>query len=183
MRRICVAFALIAMAAMTGCGGLQQAQVNNVVPAAPSEQRTALGAPNPERAKSWMLPEAKSEDLLYIANVYTITVYSYPKGKLVGTFKDFYKPYGECVDKNGDVYITDSTFAKIYEYAHGGTKPIHTLKDPGYEPYGCAVDPTTGNLAVANYSDASARQGNLVIYHKAKGCLPAAKRRSRARRR
>ena len=165
MRRICPVLALIATAAMTSCGGLQQ----NAIPAAPAVHRDALAAPNSERAKSWMLPEAKGEDLLYIANVYTITVYSYPKGRLVGTLKDFYTPYGECVDKTGNVYITDSKFGKIYEYAHGGTTPIHTLKDPGYEPYGCAVDPTTGNLAVANYSDASARQGNLVIYHKAKG--------------
>ena len=173
MRRICPALALIATAAMTDCGALplslSKGQGDGAIPAAPAVQRAPLAAPNRERAKSWMLPEAKSEDLLYIANVYTITVYSYPKGKLVGTLKDFYKPYGECVNKSGDVYITDSTFGKIYEYAHGGTKPIHTLKDPEYVPYGCAVDPTTGNLAVANYSDASARQGNLAIYHKARG--------------
>jgi hypothetical protein len=116
-----------------------------------------------------MLPEAKNEDLLYVSNVYTITVYSYPKGKLVGTLENFDKPYGECVDMKGNVWVTDSTFGKIYEYAHGGTKPLHTLKDPEYVPYGCAVDPTTGDLAVANYSDASARQGDLVVYHKAKG--------------
>ncbi|MFZ0573155.1 MAG: hypothetical protein WAM02_00560 [Candidatus Cybelea sp.] len=116
-----------------------------------------------------MLPEAKSEDLIYVSNVYTITVYSYPKGKLVGTLDNFYKPYGECVDTKGNVWITDSSFGRIYEYAHGGTKPIQTLKDPEYVPYGCAVDPTTGDLAVANYSDASARQGDLAVYHKAKG--------------
>jgi hypothetical protein len=116
-----------------------------------------------------MLPESRNEDLLYVANVYTITVYSYPTGKLVGTRDNFYTPYGECVDPKGNVWITDAKFGKIYEYAHGGTKPIHTLKDPGYVPYGCAVDPTTGNLAVANYSDDSAREGNLVVYHKAKG--------------
>jgi hypothetical protein len=116
-----------------------------------------------------MLPEAKNEALLYVSNVYTITVYSWPKGKLVGTLNNFDKPYGECVDAKGDVYVTDSTFGKIYEYAHGGTKPIHVLKDPEYQPYGCAVDPITGNLAVANYSDASAREGNLAIYRKARG--------------
>lgn len=153
---------LIAIAAFAGCGGPQ-------TPTTPFAQQNAPATVGASRARSWMLPEAKNDDLLYVANVYTITVYSYPKGKLVGTLQDFEKPYGECVDKNGNVYITDSSFAKIYEYAHGGTKPIHTLKDVGWQPYGCAVDPTTGNLAVANYSDASAREGNLVIYHKAKG--------------
>lgn len=48
-----------------------------------------------------MLPEAKNEDLLYVSNVYTITVYSYPKGKLVGTLDNFYKPY----DLKGNLYV------------------------------------------------------------------------------
>jgi hypothetical protein len=116
-----------------------------------------------------MLPEAKSGDLVYVSNVYDVTIYSFPKGKLVGTLSDFYKPYGECVDANGDVYITDSSFGRIYEYARGETKPIKTLKDPEYVPYGCAIDPTTGDLAVANYSDASDREGDVAIYRKAKG--------------
>lgn len=140
---------VVAIGVMTGCG--------SAPPSTTFTQPSANAVVRPAHARSWMLPEAKSETLLYVFNVYTITVYSYPKGKLVGTLSDFEKPYGECVDKSGNVYITDSSFARIYEYAHGGTKPIHTLKDPEYQPYGCAVDPTTGDLAVANYSDASAR--------------------------
>jgi hypothetical protein len=153
---------LVAIAAFAACGAPQTSTT-------PFVQHDARVAQNAGRERSWMLPEAKSADLLYVANVYTITVYSYPKGKLVGTLSNFYKPYGECVDKSGNVYITDSAFGKIYEYAHGGTTPIHTLKDPSYQPYGCAVDSVTGNLAVANYSDNSAREGNVVVYRKARG--------------
>jgi hypothetical protein len=164
MRILCLVLharvALAALLLLAGCS------VPAATPVAPQDAPLARAGGH---AKSWMLSEAKHEDLLYVANVYTITVYSYPKGKLVGTLSDFYKPYGECVDASGDVWITDSSFSKIYEYAHGGTKPIHTLKDPNEEPYGCAVDPTTGDLAVANYSDTSAREGNVAIYHKAKG--------------
>lgn len=152
----------LAITALAGCGGPQTSST-------PFVQQNVLVARDFGHSQSWMLPEAKSEDLLYVSNVYTITVYSYPRGKLVGTLKNFYKPYGECVDKSGDVYITDSSFGKIYEYAHGGTKPIKTLKDPSYQPYGCAVDPTTSNLAVANYSDDSAREGDVAIYPNAKG--------------
>jgi len=152
----------VAFAALAGCGAPQTSTT-------PFVQRDAPAARAAGQARSWMLPEAKSETLAYIANVYTITIYSYPKGKLVGTLDNFYTPYGECVDATGNVWITDAKFGRIYEYAHGGAKPIRTLKDPGYVPYGCAVDPTTGNLAVANYSDASAREGNLVVYRKAKG--------------
>ena len=66
-------------------------------------QPSANAVVRPAHARSWMLPEAKSETLLYVSNVYTITVYSYPKGKLVGTLSDFEKPYGECVDP-GETY-------------------------------------------------------------------------------
>ncbi len=153
---------IVAMAAFAGCGGPQTSVTPSVQQNAPVVRGSGL-------ARSWMLPEAKSEDLLYVANVYTITAYSWPKGRLVGTLKNFYTPYGECVDKSGDVYVTDGKFGKIYEYAHGGTTPIKTLNDPSYQAYGCAVDPTTGNLAVANYSDNSDREGDVAIYHKAKG--------------
>jgi len=150
------------IAFLAGCGASQP-------PVAPIGDQHSAIVRDAGHLQSWMLPEAKNEDLAYVANVYTITAYSYPKGKLVGTLKNFYVPYGECVDANGDVYITDSKFGKIYEYAHGGTKPIKTLKDTSYQPYGCAVDPATGDLAVANYSDNSAREGNVYVYRKAKG--------------
>jgi hypothetical protein len=154
--------AIAAIVAFAGCGAPQTSTT-------PFVQQNVPVTGDAGHARSWMLPEAKSEDLAYVANVYTITVYSYPKGKLVGTLSNFYVPYGECVDAKGDVYITDSRFGKIYEYAHGGTKAIKTLKDPSYQPYGCAVDPTTGDLAVANYDDGSGHEGNVYVYHKAKG--------------
>jgi hypothetical protein len=152
----------VVIAAFVGCGAPQAYTT-------PLLQQNAPVARDSGRTRSWMLPQAKDEDLLYVSNVYTITVYSYPKGKLVGTLSDFEKPYGECVDAKGNVWITDSSFGRIYEYPHGGTKPIHTLTDPEYVPYGCAVDPTTGDLAVANYSDVSAREGDVAVYRKAKG--------------
>jgi hypothetical protein len=40
----------------------------------------------------------------------------------------------------------------VYEFAHGGSSPIATLSETG-EGFGCAVDPKTGNLAVANSND------------------------------
>jgi hypothetical protein len=91
-----------------------------------------------------MLPVAKSEDLLYISNVYTVTVYSYPRGRHVGTLKGFYGPERECSDAAGDVFIADGN--NVLEYAHGGTKPIESFSLAGYASQSCAVDPATGNL-------------------------------------
>lgn len=117
-----------ATASLTACAASPSA-----APAALQEQVPPVARPA-MHGGSWMLPEAKRDDLLYVNNVYTITVYSYPHGKLVGTLSDFYKPFGDCADSKGDVYITDSSFGATYVYAHGGTKPIRTLKDPNYHP-------------------------------------------------
>ncbi|HEY2473943.1 MAG TPA: hypothetical protein VGI19_03995 [Candidatus Cybelea sp.] len=157
--------ALFSFAVAAGCAG-QQATPS--VPGVATDAARAAIA-RPAHAHSWMLPEAKAQTLLYSANVYTVTAYTYPGGKLVGTLNNFDNPYGICSDSHGNVYVTDSRFSKIYEYAHGGTKVIRTLRDPLYQPYGCAIDPITGNLAVTNYEDASAREGNVVIYKKARG--------------
>ena len=119
-----------------------------------------------------MLPEAMSEDLLYIAawegDVY---VYTYPQGRLVGTLTGFATPRGTCADSAGDVFIVaysdgSTSSSTIYEYAHGGTNPIATLSDPDVA-VGCAVDPTSGNLAasgngVAIFKNAS---GNPKMYY------------------
>ena len=120
-----------------------------------------------------MLPEATSGDLLYIAawgNGDTY-VYTYPQGRLVGTLTGFATPRGDCADSAGDVFIVaysngSTSSSTIYEYAHGGTNPIATLSDPDVA-VGCAVDPTTGNLAatgkvVAIFKNAS---GNPQLYY------------------
>ncbi|HEV3091882.1 MAG TPA: hypothetical protein VGX91_10650, partial [Candidatus Cybelea sp.] len=55
------------------------------------------------------------------------------------------------------------------EYAHGGTTPIATLTDPNNAPEGCSVDPSTGNLAVANAQTLSAGPGSVGVYANAQG--------------
>jgi hypothetical protein len=110
-----------------------------------------------------MATEAVSQDLLYVSNVRTVTVYSYPRGKLEGTLKGFYSAQGECVDQHGDVFITNLGTNQIFEYAHGSKKRLRTLTSYG-GPAGCSVDPTTGNLAVSNLT-----VGSVAIYTDARG--------------
>ena len=86
-----------------------------------------------------------------------------PDGALVGTLTGFNNPSGICSDVNGNVWITNSNAATIIEYAHGGTTPIATLNDSGQTPVDCAVDPTTGNLAAADYIS------NVAVYQSAQG--------------
>jgi DNA-binding beta-propeller fold protein YncE len=118
-----------------------------------------------------MSPNAASQDLLYVTDVGTrdVKVYSYPGGKLQGRLTGFSKPWGLCVDKAGDVFVTDIAGLRIFKFGHGKNKPMAVLKDPGEEPGGCAVDPTTGDLAVANVSTPYTGAGDLMVFPHAAG--------------
>jgi hypothetical protein len=114
---------------------------------------------------SWMAAGLKNQDLLYVSNGNgLVNVYRYSQHTLVGVLADFDQPAGECVDKAGDVYITDNAGGTIDEYAHGGKKPIYVISDSD-GPTACAIDPKTGNLAVADFG----YPGNVAIYTDARG--------------
>lgn len=111
----------------------------------------------------WMDGDLKGQDLLYVTNLNgLVNVYTYWTHKLVGVLTNFTSPYGACVGKGGVVYIVDYNAKNISEYAHGGTKPLKVIDDSPNNPFGCAVDRATGNLAVANYNEGYG--GNLAIY-------------------
>lgn len=140
--------------------------------------QTATTVQHLTRTRSWMLPQAKSGDLVYVSDqgLYYDTgvyVYSYPQGKQVGFLQPDYSESfeGLCSDGSGNVYVLGWTSRQSFidEYAHGGTNPIKGLISSGI-PSGCSVDPTSGNLAVANYEDPNARgYGDIAVYQNATG--------------
>jgi hypothetical protein len=140
------AISLFALALLAGCGGSQAPIAPGVVP-----QSRAITTRADQRG-SWMLPNAKNGDLLYVSSLNKVTVYAYPSHKVVGELTGFEYATGLCSDQSGDVWVADSRESQISEYAHAGTKPIARLSDEN-EPVACAVDPRSGNLAVANYTD------------------------------
>ncbi|MGC1380681.1 MAG: hypothetical protein WA814_06610 [Candidatus Baltobacteraceae bacterium] len=167
------AFSRLTIAAiLCGCGGSQPP-----IGAPGTIPPTSAYATRAERGRSWMLPEATGEDLLYVDSRYTgeVYAYGYPSGRLIGILKGFSRPQGLCSDAKGDVWITTDvggsySSGKIFEYAHGGKERIATLDDSGNSPRACSVSPTTGDLAVANYSSQNGRgDGNLAIYAHARG--------------
>jgi len=137
------ALALCAAVIIAGCG---EAQMRPMTPGAPLQNSARLAH---DERRSWMLPEAGNDDLLYLSDVSTndVEVFSYPRGHLVGTLTGFGAPRSECADREGNVWIADTVGFDVIEYPHGGDKPIVALSTPG-APRGCSVDPKTGDLAV-----------------------------------
>ncbi len=115
-----------------------------------------------------------SDKLLYASDNERaqVLVFSYPSGSLMQTLTGFaYPPYFICSDDTGDVFVPTTDYSSpgyIYEFAHGGTQPVETLNDPGPgHALSCSVDPTTGNLAIANGPNVAVYapgQGTPTIY-------------------
>src|SRR3984957_8381240 len=151
--RVCVATVMLA-----GCGGSQP----------------PIGAPGAMPQST--ARKTSSQDLLYAdTDSGMIFVYSLPDGKFEQSFHVGLSSVLECSDAAGDVFVTSPNLSgsgSVYEFAHGGSTPIATLADPG-AAYACAVDPTTGNLAVANSNDPGnpydPHYGDVAIYAGAQG--------------
>lgn len=162
----------VAVALLAGCGG---SQLPIGTPGTTQQSRAI--ATHAERRTSWMLTEARSENLLYVSDDdnRVVDVYSYPRGDKVGQITGFSNPEGLCVDNTGDIFVVNvvqSGSSKIVEFAHGGKAPTQTLSDPGEWPEGCAVSATTGDLAVTNRCAVKASgcggHGSVLIYPHAK---------------
>jgi hypothetical protein len=162
-RRYAIWFVTAAL--LAGCGGSQPpVGASGAVPLSSATTAHAKSAP-------WMLPEAKNEDLLYLASTDGTNILSYPQGKLVGSIDAGAQWTYLCSDQKGNVFFTEfrNSANNVVEYAHGGTTPIATLNSPGY-PWSCSVDPVSGNLAVANYT-AQGNVGNIAVFTKEQGTL------------
>ncbi len=110
---------------------------------------------------------AKTHDLLYVSDLgaNSVDVFTYPQATLVGKLTGFGSVAGLCADKAGDIFVVDEA-GPVQMFSHGGSAPVRKLTTSG-APYGCSVDPVTGNLALTQLS--SYQYGPISIYAKAKG--------------
>ncbi len=163
---------IVTAAALGACGLPHGEPIAEATGSADATYATAAGgATRPDRAPSWTLVGAKSAaKLLYVSDLETfdVDVYSFPSLARIGKLTGFNEPQGECADADGNVWIASTRDYKMYEFAHGGRRPIVTLTDPLGYPAGCAIDPTSGNLAVANIEDYSGA-ASVLIYKHARG--------------
>lgn len=134
------------------------------------------GSANPSATLSQPVPVPMATGKPVAATIFiadnglgTVYLYSYATHKQLEHISGFSGLITACTDAQQDVYMVDFQAHKIDEYSHGGTL-VQTLTDADGYPYSCAVDPVTGNLAVANYRNSSDElPGNLVIYPGATG--------------
>lgn len=153
------------VAILAGCGGSQ--------PSVATPGSTAQDASTATHGQSWMKPGTSSgNDLVYAASDSGIIyVISYPQGQLVGEVDPPYifHSRGMCSDSKGDIFVPVAQGSEILEHAHGGTQPFATIRDVGGYAWSCAVDPTTGNLAVTNINWDYEQDSNVAIYPDAQG--------------
>ena len=143
----------VAAAMLAACGG---SQPPIGAPGAMPQSRAIVT--HASRGGSWMLPEAKTGDLLYLPGGCSGTcIVSYPAGQVVGHAGP--GTYGACGDDKGNVFIADND--ALDEYSHGATQPVNSFSLPG-TVRSCGVDSRTGNLAVAFYTSSS--QNNVAIF-------------------
>jgi len=107
-----------------------------------------------------MAGKTSSSDLIYMVLGNTVGIYNF-SGDQVGALKGFEGVAGLCSDTQGNVWVTYGN--SLLEYTHAGTVPIAQVYLPsGYGAESCAVDPSSGNLAVTERSGEGA--GNVAVY-------------------
>jgi hypothetical protein len=150
----CVATALLA-----ACGALRQAQDDMQPPIGASGVTPQNNAANGLGSGDLVFASADRN-----ASGYYIFAWSYPRGRFamkVGGAAGI----GMCSDHAGDVWLAEDAERQLAEFDHSGLI-IKTLPDESYNraPWGCSVDPSTGNVAAVNIDD-----GDLVVCENASG--------------
>lgn len=156
---------LAALTTASGCGASNGlSRIPDTVPAQSYESARAIKPPSLSqlatvarriRRQSKIQPATKGR-LLYVADPFAgaVFIYTYPQLSGAGVLSGFGSVDGVCTDRQGYTWVLDTSDVAAWEFAHGGTEPINYVQpgdssgNPGIGE-GCAVDPKSGDLAVA----------------------------------
>lgn len=155
------ASSLCAAAVLAGCGGSQPsigAPTATIQTEEVSASRNA--ATNDQREARQTLLYFYGTGRYLNDNVYVV---AWPQGVLQQVLGPIWAINGICADDKGNVFVLSwGPKGYVTEYEHGAVNPKQRLTQPEKFPIGCAVDATTGDLAVTS--------GNAVsIFKEAKG--------------
>ncbi len=91
---------------------------------------------------------AYARNLLYVAAAGSVQVFTYPRGRPIGSLGVFDSYL--CSDRFGNVFVTGAEgISYVWVFPHGSGQPVATLYNP-QSPGGCSVDKSSGNVAVAD---------------------------------
>ena len=113
----------------------------------------------------------ESQRLAFVSNNTDVYILSLPDLKFKARLSGFGDPEGMCVDSSGNVWVANANAQTMILLSHDGTY-LRTLDDHGATPVSCAIDPTTGNLAVlnvGNYGRVTGPPGEILIFPAASG--------------
>lgn len=128
------------------------------------EGKNARRAVAPTTAQPPAPRTAHARDFLYASSLLAeLYVYSYPQGKAVGSVPLSTASTGLCSDRRGNVYVTSFVGGTITIFPRLGVFPIAILNAAEDGPNGCAVNPKTGDLAVAGQG------GYVLVYPRGRG--------------
>jgi hypothetical protein len=107
-----------------------------------------------------------TEPYFYVSDVLDDAVYEFDSNHdWVGSITGISYPAGECSRYGKHTFwVTASGSNEIEEFKVGGTSPVETLSESAGEPWSCAIDPATGDLATTITSN-----GDVILYQNASG--------------
>jgi hypothetical protein len=155
----------VAAALLAACGGPQPPAASVAL------TQSSVIPTNAVRGGSRQPAKAKRTLLYATGGCSGVCVIAYPSGDVEGSIS---APATQpCSNSSGDVFVTaypNELQSEVLEYAHGGTTPIATLTIPGQSiAGGCAVDPTTGDLAVPYLCPDCSRGPGIAIFPQSQG--------------
>lgn len=117
-----------------------------------------------------------NENLLYVSEYGggVLDVFSWPKGQYITSLTGLNDTpaMGLCVDKKGDIWVVESVSGaghpQAQKFSHIGA-PIGDLQDQGEDPYGCAVDPKSGDFAMTSEEGLYNQPGSVEVWKNASG--------------
>ncbi len=156
--------ACLSAALLASCSGNDGISSSKALPAAPTIViPSRAGDANAARTE----PQTRGA-LLYVSEPYAnaVAIYTYPQLQPAGQLTGIPDPEGLCVNRRtGDVWVVSGfPSAQFTEFRHGGAKPIHKIKFGSMDyTQSCAVDPTTGDLAVTD-NLAHGLRGAIIVF-------------------
>lgn len=115
----------------------------------------------------------KTGRLVYVSDFSAnqVYVYNYPGGTQSGIIGGLVNPQGMCVDAGDhNLFVSNTGAENVLEYAWGASSPRATYDDAGEFPVACAVDPSTGKLAIADVFSPTTGLGAVTICAKPARC-------------